>query len=307
LIIYSQGVPLFELDLKYLGAVIIGLAIALRPYIFKRLKVKGLVAHAIYFFIFMIIVVPLNMYKPSLTFTSLNDKSSKELIEKVLKLPIFSNFTNKIKNIEWKPYPSSSNLYNIKANIYQGAKEYIIYLQPACSFLNGCEIGLDKILIVEKQYQEYAVDTITDNIYNKRICHDSIVQDMLKEKIKSAIDVYAVNMNKIPNINFKYKIQSLNVNNFREIEKKFSKGEVPKNYKLSNICEADFTLHSFFKVEDKPRKELASALYMLFDNVTVNDNNYTISSIVKYEVYTSDGEVIVHALPFNIKKQADLQ
>ena len=73
---------------------------------------------------------------------------------------------------------------------------------------------------------------------------------------------------------------------------------------MSNICEADFTLNSFFRIKDKPKRDLESSLYMLFDKILVNGNNYTISSIVKYEIYTSNGEVIVHALPFNIKKQA---
>ncbi len=73
---------MFEFDLKYLGAAIIGIAIVLRPYIFKRLKVQGFKAHAIYFFALMVIVVPLNMYKPHFTFTSLNDESSKKLIVK---------------------------------------------------------------------------------------------------------------------------------------------------------------------------------------------------------------------------------
>ena len=295
---------MFEFDLKYLGAAIIGIAIVLRPYIFKRLTVQGFKAHAIYFFALMVIVVPLNMYKPQFTLTSLDDESSKKLIESILKLSIFSNFTNKIENIEWKPYPSSNNLYNIKANIYDETKEYTLYLQPMCDFFNGCEIGLEKILIVEKKYKEYSVDTITEDMYTKRICQDSIVQSSLKEKIKSAINVYAINMDKIPNVDFEYKIQSLSVNNFREIENKFSKGEIPKNYKLSNICEADFTLNSFFRIKDKPKRDLESSLYMLFDKILVNDNNYTISSIVKYEIYTSNGEVIVHALPFNIKKQA---
>ncbi len=289
---------MFEFDPKYLGMIILGIAIALRPYIFRKLNVKGFIAHLIYFFLLMLIIIPLNMYK--IQFTSLNDENSKELIENVLTMPTFSNFTNKIENIEWKASSSNSDLYNVKANIYDKNKEYTLYLQPTCNNLSGCKIGVDKILIVEKGYPEYSVDTMTEDIYSKRICQDLIVQNLLKGQIKSAIDRYADNIRKIENGNFEYKIQSLSVNNFRKIKNKFSKGEIPKKYKLSNVCEADFRLNSFFKVPNTSKKDFENALHTLFNKVSMNDNNYTISSIVKYEIYTAKEEVVVNALPFNI-------
>jgi len=170
-----KGNVMFELDLKILGAILIGIGVVLKPYIFRRLNTSGILANIVYFLVLMAIVVPINVYQPKFTLTSLDDKSSKELVEKVLENPFFKEFNN-VENVQWKPYLVDKKLYNIKATIYKSSTPYNIYLEPVCDFFKGCQVGLDKIVIIDSKYKSVPVENISEDMFLKRDCRDFIVQ-----------------------------------------------------------------------------------------------------------------------------------
>lgn len=297
---------MFEIDLKLLGAVLIGVAITVRPYIFKRLNVEGTLAHIVYFSLLMMITFPLYLYQPKFTFTSIDDKSAKELIARVLESPAFNGFTN-IENVKWKPYNEDKNLYNIKAQISKQDKHYNIYLQPTCEFLEGCQVGVDKIMVFENGYKSYPVEKLTEDIFIKRDCRDLFVQESLEERIKFGIQTFAENLNKMPNVTLKYDIESLATNNHTISKETPLAVKTTPDYMLSNSCSADFELKSVFTIEGQTKKGLEAAFSVMYDDVKVDNDLYAISSKVNYDIYTKNGEVVVYAMPFNLKKMQKMK
>ncbi len=303
----KKEVKLYELELKHLGIFLIAIAIVLRPYIFNFFNVKGILAHVVYFLLLMVIVVPLNIYQPRFTLSSLDTKSSKKLIEELLKTPLFEEFEN-IENVNWKPYLVDKKLYNIKATISKNSKLYHIYLQPTCNFFKGCTVGLDKIMIVNHKYESISIEKITEETFLQRDCRDIIVQNILDDRIKFAIKTYSENMNKVPNIKFKYDIKSLQTMNFKESSSKPLQAKMAQNYKFSNSCSADFILKSLFTIGGQSKKGLNLSLSTMFDNVKEEENNmYIISSKVNYDIYLKNGEFFVQAMPFNMNKMKKLK
>ena len=293
---------MFVIEAKFFSAVIIGLGVVLRPYILNHFKRNGFLGNFIYFAIIMLIALPINIYQPRFTFTSLDDKSAKDLVKIVLKEPLFKDFTA-LSNLAWKPYYETVNLYNIKASLYKDNNLYYIYLQPECKFLQGCQVTMDKILLINSEDENILIEDMNEAIFAKRACSDVIVQEILQERVNFFFATLMKKMDESQKLDFNYDIQSIHLKDFTELSNKLPQS--PNNFKghLSNSCSATYVVSSFLKTSDSLQKGVDIAFKVLFRNVDIQDNVYEITSDVKYDIYISDEkEVTLLAMPFNAEK-----
>lgn len=293
---------MFVIEAKFFSAVIIGLGVVLRPYILNHFKRNGFLGNFIYFALIMLIVLPINIYQPRFTFTSLDDKSAKDLVKIVLKEPLFKDFTA-LSNLAWKPYYKTDNLYNIKASLYKDNNLYYIYLQPECKFLQGCQVAMDKILLINSEYENILIEDMNEAIFAKRACSDVIVQEILQERVNFFFATLMKKMDESQKLDFNYDILSIHLKDFTEASDKLPQS--PTNFKghLSNSCSATYVVNNFLKTSDSLQKGVNIAFKVLFRNVDKKDNIYEITSDVKYDIYISDEkEVTLLAMPFNAEK-----
>jgi len=236
---------MFEFELKYIGTFIIVMGVALRPYILNKLVYNTAIGNAIYFLLIIAIAVPLHLFK--FTFTSLDDSSAKQLVEKVLTVKPFSEFEHPTEII-WKPYDEEKKLYNIQANLLKGSKSYRLFLQPECRFFKGCEVMMDRIMLIPIKYADFDIDSLTSERFEKRACSDMLVgtlllEDRLPSVIKSFFEQMAI---KTPSTT-KYKIESISLSNYKETDIPYD-AKVDSNTTLNNSCEATFELKGSFSI-----------------------------------------------------------
>lgn len=298
---------MFEFNLQHLGALIIGLSVVLRPYLLNKIGHNNAFGNTIYFGSLMLVITPMYMYK--LTFSSLDDDSAKEMVEKVLTFEPFSDYV-KPSNIIWKPYNGAENLYNMQADVTYKTRVYRLYLQPECHFFKGCEVTIDRIMLVPKESIDFDITELTTERFDKRPCSDVLVETLLKqEKLPGAIKVFFEQMAAKADSKTHYAIQSVSIHDFKELNTPY-KAEIDSNITQRNSCEARFEMRGNFSViHNKDGKEYAlPILQTIFDEVTGKGTSLTISSNVQYGIYTTpQKEIMIAAQPFNFKKFAKIK
>jgi hypothetical protein len=293
---------MFEFELKHLAAAIIGIGVVLRPHLLNRLKHNDALGNSVYFILIIVLVTPMYMYK--FTFTSLDDNTAKQLVEKVLTFDPFSDY-KRPSNIIWKAYDEKKSLYNIQADVFNDARPYRLFLQPECHFFKGCEVAVDRIMLFPKNHAGYDIESLTAEKFEKRICSDVLVESILKkDRLPNAIKLLFKEMKAKTDSSTSYRIRSISLNDYKETDTPYS-AAIDSNVTLKNSCEAKFKLEGDFSiVYSKDKREYAPPiLKTLFDNVTNKGKSFSISSSVKYGIYmTPKKEITVVAQPFNVAK-----
>jgi len=293
---------MFEFELKHLAAVIIGLGVALRPYLLNRFKGNNALGNTLYFIIVIALVTPMYMYK--FTFSSLDDNTAKQLVDKILTFDPFSHY-KRPSNIAWKAYDEEKSLYNIQADLFNGQNAYRLFLQPECHFFKGCEVALDRIMLLPKEHADYDINTLTAQRFEKRVCSDVLVESILKEdRLPYAIKLLFQNMKTKTDSTASYKIRSISLSDYKETKLPYS-ATVDSNITLKNSCEAKFKLEGDFSlIYGKDKREYAAPLFKtLFDDVSNQGQSFSISSSVTYGIYlTPNKEITILAQPFNVAR-----
>ncbi len=293
---------MFEFELKHLAAVVIGISVVLRPYILNKLKRNGTLENIVYIILVIIIVTPMYMYK--FTFTSLDDNTAKQIVEKVLTIEPFTGYTQ-TSNILWKPYDEEKNLYNIQADLSKGARKYRLFLQPECHFFKGCEVTIDRIMLFPKEYTSYGIDKLSTERFEKRICSDIAVETLLKkDRLPNAIKLLFEGMGPKTDSTTYYNIRRITLSDYKETEVPYN-AVSDSNLTLKNSCEAKLEIEGDFSiVYNKDGKEYAAPiLSAIFDKVSNKGKSFSITSNIKYGIYTTPLKTItIAAQPFNIIK-----
>lgn len=297
---------MFDFDLELVGTLILVAGIVARPHILKKMGKDTLLAKIIYFAALMIFVFPFYLYQPKLTFTSLDDNSAKELVSVILQQESFKEF-GYINNVEWAPFSEDRNLYNIKADVTSNGEPYHIYMQPTCKFFQGCEVTMDKVLVVHDSELNIPVNHIDEHTFEKRLCSDRYVQYMLTENhIRTAFTALFEHTGKMPGTTASQSIKTINVSNIV----KSNPGELSdrlKKLRLLNSCRATFELNGDFILKQNKTNLMPLILY-LFDKSESQNDHYTIVSNVDYNIFVNhDGQILLSAQPFNQQKAEKLK
>lgn len=304
---------MYEIDLKHIGTFIIVLGVILRPYIFKKFNLQGGLYQVLYFVLFMIIVVPLNMYSPKFTLTSLDKNTALTLTQNLLDSPLFlEKYKKDLDSLEWKPYNVEKKLYNIKVTLYKDSKPYTLYIQPRCDFLKGCEMDIRKIMLVDETHASIPIEELTEESFNTRACNDKIVEELLNQRIKFIMQTYFDKLKKDTTGKLDYELKFVKSlkHQIRDypLNKKVLTHLYSKN-RLIKRCQAKFNLEMLLKLDEDKEKSFYMASSILFDDVVKEDDTYKISSKIDYNIYLNNEGILVFGLPFKTditKKVLDL-
>jgi len=294
---------LFEITTSWIGPLIIGVGIAIRRYILKKLDKEGVFANNLYIGIIILISLPFYIWHFNLALSSLDDKSAKKLVSKTLNAKIFDKY--KLDILEWKPYNKEKDLYNIKASITdKNQNRYYMYLQPTCKFLKGCRVGLDKIMIINPDLQNIPIKDMNENMFSHRSCSDKIIGDItLQKNVEPFFKILFKKWNSIKNSQATYKIVELILKDFKST--KLSVKNVQDNQsKLSNSCQANLYIKGDFNINFKNQNETNNILSSMFDNVKQYNGYYKIRTKIDYNIYIdkSIGSVNSNALFIDLNK-----
>ncbi len=138
---------MFAINLKLLGTIITVLAIFFRRKVFDRFGFSGYKANILYFVLLLLIVVPVNM--ANITFSSLNQKVAEELIISIEKQLTIENVSKPTDIVIMKTNKKikGRSVFNVRANLTLNGEPHQIFLQPSCSFKEGCTIQANKVKI----------------------------------------------------------------------------------------------------------------------------------------------------------------
>ena len=294
---------MFEFDLGFIGPLIVISAAMARPYILKKLNRNGTLASTVYFILIFIIGVPLYMLQGKFTLTSMDDATAKELVHKVVRQEYLGNFTN-VRNVEWIAFSENQNLYTIKADITEDDKLYHIYMQPKCQFIKGCEVTLNKILIMSNEDFDVPINFIDEQTFEKRPCSDKYVKSvLLHERIKTGFKALFDNYDKVPNTTASQSIDSIKISNIQKSEATNLTNEL-KKLTLLNSCQATYEITGNFVMKTGDNNFMP-IMELLIDEVKLVDGKYTLISKVDYNIFNNEkNELLMSAQPFNMKKFA---
>lgn len=280
---------------------------ALRPYILNKISQNNIRGNTIYFLLIIVIAVPLQLYK--FTFTSIDEDVAKKLVEKVLTVKPFSEFKH-LEKITWKPYDEEKKFYNIQANLLKGSKSYRLFLQPKCEFFKGCEVTMNRIMVIPIEYADFDINSLTSEKFEKRACSDFVVETLLLEdRLPNAIKIFFETMATKTPSKIKYKIESTSLNNYKATKAPYDT-KISSKMILNNSCEATFKLKGNFSIiNNKDGHEyIVPILKSLFDDVKNVGTYFTITSKIKYGIYiTPKNEITIVAQPFNLEKVKKMQ
>jgi hypothetical protein len=235
----------------------------------------------------MLIIVPLQMYQPRLTLVSMNQESAKEIVDELLKNRVLQEYKNP-KNIVWKPYDEEKKLYNIQAEIENEGEQFKLYIQPKCQFLKGCEVGLDKIVILAEDAKDNRdIESMDEDMFLHRSCSDRVALKILKEQTAPGIFQILFNgFKKIKNTTADYKIANLSINNTKRFDTKGKMKYKEEEFTLGSECIADMNVTGEFKILSK-EKDITEAIFSyIFDSVQKQSNgSYLLQTPIYYNIY----------------------
>lgn len=294
---------MFEITTSWIGPFIIALGIALRPYILKRLDKKGAFANILFIVVLFLIVLPFYRWTYKFTLVSMNDNSAKELALKALEFKMFDGY--KLESIQWKPYNSKKNLYNIKASIYDKKyNSYYMYLQPTCKFFKGCQIQLNKMIIIDPNIKNIHLKDMNERMFTQRECSDVVVQNIVLEKnVKPFFKALFAKWSSLKNSKALYRIDKLSLGDFKHT-KIMIKNIQDNQDKLSNSCKANLYIKGDFDIKFKNKGITKVILDSMFDKVTFHNGYYEIKTNIYYNIYANKdaGAISVNSLFIDLKK-----
>jgi hypothetical protein len=273
-----------QFNTELVGPLLIGLAVALKSYFFKRFYFLEKIGSIGYFIIVLIIVLPVYIFKFNISFVSLNDENAQKLVYEVLKVKPYSGF-HTISNVQWKPYSDLGNLFHIKADLYKNNELYHLYMEPTCKFFVGCEVRGSKIFILKDSYKNIPLDSIEEEDFSKGYCADELIISIVKEQLNQHINkLFEIASRQQSNLNINNSIKHLSLKEFKTTHKKFSN---PTNQKVTykGSCEATMELEGNFKIIQNG-KDIAPLIFkVIFDTVKKENDIYYINSKIMFDVY----------------------
>ncbi len=294
---------MYEITTSWIGPLIIAIGIAARPYILKRLDKKGSLANVLYIVILILLIFPFYMRTYKFTLMSMNDKSAKELVLKTLDSKIFNGY--KLESLKWKPYDEKKNLYNIKADIVDKKhNSYYMYLQPTCKFFKGCQMRLNKMMIINPDVKNIQLKDMDKRMFAQRDCSDVIVQDIvLGKNVKPFFKALFAKWNSLKNSKATYKIDKLSLKDFKHT-KLMIKNIQDNQDKFSNSCKANLYIKGDFDINFKKQNITKGLLNSMFDKTTSHNGHYKIKTNIYYNIYTNKdiGAIKVNSIFVDLKK-----
>ncbi len=280
---------LFTITTAWIGPMIVTLGAVGRKYILNRLNRNTTNMNLLYLLILICISIPFYIWQYKFTFSSLNDMTAKELVQKSLKADILKNY--KLDIVAWKPYEGKENLYNIKASVIdENHHNFYMYLQPTCKFFNGCTVGLDKILILNPFEKNIPIEKMDKKMFTQRVCSDKLAQSiLLNNSVKPFFKILFKKYNSFKNAQASYRIDKLSL---RDIKKT---GIIIKNIqnnelKYSNSCLATLYIKGDFDINLKNKNYTRNVLHSMFDKVKHTSNGYLIKTKINYNIYSNPKE-----------------
>jgi hypothetical protein len=278
---------MFEITFGWLAPLLIAIAAVARPYVLNYLKQNGVIGNILYFLVLILLIVPLNMYQPRFTLVSLNDESAKELVAELLKNKILQEYKNP-KNIHWQPYNEQKKLYNIQAEVEKEGKSFKLYIQPKCQFFKGCEVGLDKIVILAKDSKDNRdMKSIDEDMFLHRSCSDRVAFKILQGQTAPGIFKMLFNgFKKIQNTIVDYKIIDLSIEGAKKFDTKEKIKYKEKEFTLGSECMADMDVTGEFMIRSKDKDVTAAVFSYIFDSVKKDANDrYLLATPIYYNIY----------------------
>lgn len=291
---------MYEFNLEILSSIIIGLGIVFRAKILTKLKLEGFFVNVVYGVILIAIVFPINLYKPVLTFSELDQGSAENMAQQVTTNPLFKDF-HSVMNVEVKLYWVDKNLYNIKADVMRGKTPYKIYLQPTCKD-KECGVTYEKSIVVPANIN-IPIEEVGVRFFKNRSCSDYLVEEVLSEGSEKVFLSHFEILNKKEKVEYTQNIKSIKFYNARETTNQTSKVE---DAIYSNSCSTTSVIDVDLKLHKKYKKKLHDIFNLIYDSFEEDNNNYKLKSIVDYDIYFKDGgNVVVKAMPRKIKKELE--
>ncbi len=294
---------MYEITTSWLGPFIIAIGIAARPYVLKRFGKKVNLVNVLYIVILILLTLPFYMWTYRFTLMSMNNKSAKKLVLKTLDSKIFNGY--KLNSLKWKPYDEKKNLYNIKAAIADKKhNNYYMYLQPTCKFFKGCEIRLNKMMIINPDVKNIQLKDMDRRMFAQRDCSDVIVQDIVLEKnVKPFFKALFAKWNSLKNSKAAYRIDKLSLRDFKHT-KLMIKNVQDNQAKFSNSCKANLYIKGDFDINFKNQNNTKGLLNSMFDKITSHNGHYKIKTNIYYNIYTNKdiGAINVNSIFVDLKK-----
>lgn len=294
---------LYEFTTSWIGPLIIAIGVALRPYILKLFDKKGTFPNVLYVIVLLLLVLPFYMWNFKFNLTSMNDKTAKELVSKVLDYEMFNGY--KLESLQWRPYDKKENLYNVKAYISdRNHHKYCIYLQPTCEFSKGCEVKLNKIMVIDPDVKDIALRDMDKGMFDHRDCSDVVVRDILLEKnVKPFFEALFAKWNSLENSKATYRIRELSMRNFAQTKPTIKNIQDGQD-SFSNSCRADLYINGDFDIDFKKRNITKGLLSSMFDKIASNNGQYRIKTEILYNIYTNEdaGAVNVNSMFVDLEK-----
>jgi hypothetical protein len=278
---------MFEISSSWIGPLLIGIFVALRPYILKRLKQNNTLGNILYFLLVMVIVVPLEIYQARLTITSLDDATAEKLVQEVLRAELLKGYENPT-DVLWKPYNKEKKLYNVEAKIEKEGKRYRLYLQPECEFFKGCKVGFERVVILpEESADNRAVSAMDEAMFLHRSCADQIALKLLKQKtLPGLFKILFDGLKKIKKSSVEYEISSLFVKQPQTFDTSKKIAYKEKEFSLGSECKADLTLSGKFIIKSLNKDITKPIFSYIFDKVEKeSDNVYRLQTPLYYNIY----------------------
>ena len=294
---------MIEITTAWVGPFIIVLGVTLRKHLLKYLKKEGVFANIVYVLLLLLISFPFYYWQYKFTFTSLDDKSAKELVQKVLQNQMFSKY--QLNTLAWKPYSKEKNLYNIKANITDNKNHmFVMYLQPTCTFKKGCQVTLEKIIILNSKIKNIPISQIDKDFFTHRSCSDEIIKQLIvNTNIKPFFKALFAKWDSLKVSQASYKIEKLYLSDFKHTDMPIQSMKRQAK-QLNNSCQANLHIKGDFSIQHNGKEATQVILQSMFDKVKKHQNYYTIDTKLFYDIYTdpNNGTLKYNTMFVDLKK-----
>ena len=238
--------------------------IAIRKPILNKLKINNKIVNIIYFIIIIVFATLLNMYK--ISFSTMNKNIATIVVEQ---LAIEHNATN-ISEVYFGRQYFKTKPYNIEADMKINKKNYKIFVKANCTLIKGCTI--DKYAIIDKEFRGLNYSGINSDVngdplltlneealFSKRSCADLSITNMIIKGVKNKAKEE------------KIQIESLNISNYKILDKPFSYKEFKDGFDYTNSCKATIN----FKINNAEiNKDVFYDIYVNYDKDAIINYKY---------------------------------
>lgn len=241
--------------------------------IFKLLKASITIKIIFWIIIFIAALASYLASIGKLHLKALNEATATNLSKNLLINLSYLNF--KFDNLV--EFFSENEENYIKATIKKDNQNYFLYINPKCSFLDGCVAKYSDVLISKINLKP------NKDIFSKRFCNEELNRQGIGLKIaESFAKTLGDNLNaKLEIFNLeqaKYNILDVDYSIFNLDFKKSSSG-----YKYINSCVGDFIL----SIKNSMSLNNFNQLKMLFDEVQLINNEIVIKNRFHFGIFES--------------------